>query len=45
MFDLESGKLTVERESESTKLVVSSPERQVVEGMVTSGWFGGDSLN
>ena len=39
VFDLKSGKLTVERESES------SPERQVIEGMVTSGWFGEDSLN
>lgn len=39
VFDLTSGKLTVERESESTQLVVSSPERQVIEGMVTSGWF------
>ena len=45
VFDLKSGKLTVETESESTQLVVSSPERQVIEGMATSGWFAGDSLN
>ena len=40
VFDLKSGKLTVERESESTQLVASTPDRQVIERMVSSGWYG-----
>ena len=44
VFDLKSGKLAVESEPESTQLVSTTPDRQVIEGMVSSGWFGGSSL-
>ena len=40
VFDLQSGKLTVESGPESqTKIEAKSPDRQVIEGMATSGWF------
>lgn len=42
VFDLQSGKLTVESGPDSeTQVVAASPDRQVIEGMATSGWFGG----
>ena len=45
VFDLQSGKLTVESGPESqTQIVANSPDRQVIEGMATSGWFCRRSL-
>ena len=38
VFDLQSGKLTVESGPESL-IEAKSPDRQVIEGMATSGWF------
>lgn len=41
VFDLQSGKLTVVSEPDSAQVVGATPDKQVIEGMVTSGWFGG----
>lgn len=31
----------MESEPDSARVVVATPDKQVIEGMVTSGWFGG----
>lgn len=42
VFDLQSGKLTVESEPNSTQPNAASADRQVVEEMASSGWFAGE---
>ncbi len=39
VFDLQSGKLIVESEPDSA--AAASEDRQVIEGMASSGWFAG----
>ena len=40
VFDLKSGKLIVESEPDSAQPAAESEDRQVIEGMASSGWFG-----
>lgn len=40
VFDLQSGKLIVESEPDSAQPMAAPSERQVVEKMASSGWFG-----
>ena len=39
VFDLKSGKLIVESEPDSAQPAAASEDRQVIEGMASSGWF------
>lgn len=41
VFDLQSGKLIVESEPDSAQPAAASEDRQVIEGMASSGWFAG----
>lgn len=41
VFDLKSGKLIVESEPDSSQPAAVSEDRQVIEGMASSGWFAG----